>query len=106
MSRVPAHLWRESQRAGEVCLRRVWILSQCGLGRSMQHQRGWISLVSLFAIFACCKGVVSGTHRSVSGAIVRLRAVGIPVLSISRGGEDVKTYNANVPDVSDHVKTR
>ena len=27
---------------------------------------------------AACKGVVSGTQRSDSGAIVRLRAVGIP----------------------------
>ena len=43
--------------------------------------------LALLATFACSKGVVSGTHRSDSGAIVRLRAVGIPSV---HGGEDVK----------------
>jgi putative transposase len=42
--------------------------------------------LALLATFACSKGIVSGTHRSDSGAIVRLRAVGIPSV---HGEEDV-----------------
>jgi putative transposase len=42
---------------------------------------------ALFATFARGKGVVAGTHRSDSGTIVRLRAVGI---SSVHGGEEVK----------------
>jgi hypothetical protein len=54
--------------------------------RGLHLQRGRACLVSLEAIFECYKLVVPGTHRSDSGATMRLRAVGIPG-PLGRGGD-------------------
>jgi hypothetical protein len=87
--RMRSRVRGEPQDAREIRVCRVRVQSECGLGRCCKYQKGGARLVSLLVVFACRRCVVSGTHRSDSGAAMRLRAVGIPFL---QGGEEVKRY--------------